>query len=397
MPNQIKVFVVDINNKPCLPCTSARARLLLKQKKAVVLCVLPFTIKLNYEIQKPVGSFTVGIDDGAKYVGIAIINEYKHEAVFGGTIRLRQDVTRKVTQRRLYRRNRRARKTRYRQVRFNNRSKKGNSPTIRNKKDAIIRTILYISKQINITKAVVEQGMFDTSSMRKNKKLIGKEYQQSDFEGENQKAKVRWRDNYECQKCFSKEFLQVHHIIQRKDGGTNTFDNLITLCEQCHKDIHSGLWKSEKNPKHFKYPAHLQQGKQYLLNILNKIVDSVDVVFGWQTYSWRKSLNLTKEHYNDAISMICKQNIPSIIFTACYIVPKRRKVWNSNPTKTCLEKNGFKHGDLVKAVRLKKTYRGVIRSLKEKQICIKIKNDDNFSVSYNKTKLLYRFNKLQFY
>lgn len=397
MPHkQIKVFVVDKFNRPCLPCTSARARLLLKQNKATVLAVLPFAIKLNYEVKNPIGSFTIGIDDGAKEVGIALVNEKTNEVVFGGTIRLRQDVKRKMTQRKMYRVSRRARKTRYRMARFNNRSKKGNSPTIRTKKDSIMRTVLYLSKCLNITKGVVEQGMFDISSLAKGKKLNGKEYQQSDFEGENQKAKVRWRDKYECQKCFGKDFLQIHHIIERKNGGTNALNNLITLCKECHRDLHSGLWRIEKSTKHFKYPSHLQQGKNYLLNTLNKIINEVKIVYGWQTSKWRKNLNLTKEHYNDAIAMACKERLPLLSFKDYLIIPKRKKIWENNPTKTCVEKNGFKHGDLVKAVRTKIAHKGIIRSLKRRAICIKTKDSDNFEVSYSKTKLLYRFGSIQF-
>lgn len=60
---------------------------------------------------------------------------------------------------------------------------------------------------------------------------------------------VMARDNYECRVCGKSSFspvdnsadfdkihfqLEVHHIIPRKDGGTDSFDNLITLCEDCH-------------------------------------------------------------------------------------------------------------------------------------------------------------------
>jgi hypothetical protein len=37
---------------------------LLDQGKATVKQVVPFTIQLNYEIENPVGSFEVGVDDG---------------------------------------------------------------------------------------------------------------------------------------------------------------------------------------------------------------------------------------------------------------------------------------------------------------------------------------------
>src|SRR3989339_243751 len=379
---QIKVFVIDSKNKPCLPCSSARTRLLLRQNKATVLTVLPFAIKLNHEIQNPVGSFTVGIDDGAKEVGIAIVNSLNHEVVFRGIIRLRQDVKRKMTQRKMYRTSRRSRKTRYRKPRFNNRNKKGNAPTIRTKKDSIIRTILYLNKQINITKAIVEQGIFDTSSMAKGKALEGKEYQQSEFEGENKKAKVKWRDKYECQHCYGKTHLQVHHITPRSNGGTDTFYNLITLCERCHKDLHLGGWQIEKVPKHFKYPAHLQQGKNYLFNNLKQITNNVEVVFGWQTSQWRKMLGLPKEHYHDAIAMACKSIMPMLSFKDYLIIPKRKKIWENNPSKTCTEKRGFMHGDLVKSTRNKIAYSGIIKSLNKNKICIKMKGNDNFEVRY---------------
>lgn len=65
---------------------------------------------------------------------------------------------------------------------------------------------------------------------------------------------VLFRDNYSCRICerssLSNVFteskydklhlnVQVHHIIPRKDGGQDTFSNLITLCEECHRKTFS--------------------------------------------------------------------------------------------------------------------------------------------------------------
>lgn len=47
------------------------------------------------------------------------------------------------------------------------------------------------------------------------------------------------RDNGECQKCGSKQRLQVHHLNyksvfqEEKDLGA-----LVTLCSRCHRKIH---------------------------------------------------------------------------------------------------------------------------------------------------------------
>ncbi len=62
-------------------------------------------------------------------------------------------------------------------------------------------------------------------------------------------ASVLTRDGYSCRVCGKSSIepvnsstgyhkvhfgLEVHHIIPRKDGGSDNFQNLITLCEECH-------------------------------------------------------------------------------------------------------------------------------------------------------------------
>lgn len=56
------------------------------------------------------------------------------------------------------------------------------------------------------------------------------------------------RDNFRCTHCgwsrdmLSKDdprkMLELHHKQQHKDGGENTVENLTTLCNVCHDDIH---------------------------------------------------------------------------------------------------------------------------------------------------------------
>jgi len=381
------VFVIDGEGTPLLPTNSARARILLKQGKAKVYSVVPFTIQLNRKIVNPVGEFKLGIDDGAKEVGISIA--HKNNVVFAGNIKLRQDVSRKVLQRSQYRRTRRSRKLRHRQARFLNRGTKGwIPPSIKQKKDSIIRVVNDLKKRINITECVVEQGRFDTSSMAKGYKLIGREYQKSDYEGNTWRQKVLWRDNYKCQYCGATENLQVHHIIYKSKGGSNSISNGITLCKTCHSNLHKGLFSLTIKPKQFKYPAYLQQGKWYLFNELKKLFSKVNVCYGWMTAKARKTLGLEKDHHYDASAMIGANNY---MCKPRMIIPRRTKVWEDNPTKTCTEKNGFKHWDIVKAEHKRLgIVIGSIRSLKSKCITLRTNFDDNFPVSYSKTKLLWR-------
>ena len=113
------------------------------------------------------------------------------------------------------------------------------------------------------------------------------------------------------------------------------------------------------------------------------------------TASWKKQIQLDKSHANDAIAMVCKDHSPSINSLNWMIKPRRTKVWGNNPTKTCTEKNGFKHFDIVKAShRTKGVVVGSVRSLKARVITLRTKWDNDFSVSYSKTKLLQRSNGL---
>ena len=42
-----------------------------------------------------------------------------------------------------------------------------------------------------------------------------------------------------CQLCGSTNYLQRHHIFYRSQGGLTIKENLIVLCDRCHKLVHS--------------------------------------------------------------------------------------------------------------------------------------------------------------
>jgi 5-methylcytosine-specific restriction endonuclease McrA len=48
------------------------------------------------------------------------------------------------------------------------------------------------------------------------------------------------RDNYKCVQCGSVYRIQVHHIKEMAEGGSNNANNLITLCYHCHMKKHEG-------------------------------------------------------------------------------------------------------------------------------------------------------------
>ena len=91
---------------------------MLKAGKAVVARRTPFTIKLTIATGETKQDVTLGVDAGAKHLGLSATTE--KEEVFASEVELRQDITELLAARLSLRRGRRHRKTRYRAPRFNN-------------------------------------------------------------------------------------------------------------------------------------------------------------------------------------------------------------------------------------------------------------------------------------
>lgn len=72
------------------------------------------------------------------------------------------------------------------------------------------------------------------------------------------RATILKRDNYECQHCKKKVWLRqivkathVHHIKELRDYPELALDddNLISLCFNCHEEVHDRNEKNRKQPK----------------------------------------------------------------------------------------------------------------------------------------------------
>ena len=237
------VYVLNINGQPLMPTQRhGKVRRLLKAEKAKVIKRCPFTIQLLYETQDNVQPVSLGVDAGSKYIGISATTE--EIVLYEAEIELRNDIVKLLSDRREQRRGRRNRKTRYRKPRFNNRRRKDGwlAPSVQNKVDSHLTAIRKVYEILPVTKVIVEVASFDIQKI-KNLDIKGTEYQKGEQLGFwNVREYVLWRDNHTCQCCKGKskdKVLNVHHIESRKTGG-NAPNNLITLCETCHKEYHNG-------------------------------------------------------------------------------------------------------------------------------------------------------------
>jgi len=50
--------------------------------------------------------------------------------------------------------------------------------------------------------------------------------------------RVLERDHWRCQNCGSMRRLQIHHREFRSHRGSDSEENLITLCDACHRRSH---------------------------------------------------------------------------------------------------------------------------------------------------------------
>ena len=300
----MKVFVLSRDGRPLLPTTPCRARHLIKAGEAEVVKRTPFYIRMLIETSEVIQNVTLGVDAGSKHVGFSASTE--KEELFNAEMTLRDDIPQLMTARRQSRRIRRNR-LRYRKPRFNNRRRHDGwlTPTMETKIRSHVNAIDDICSILPVSKIVVETTSFDIQKI-KNEDIEGKQYQEGEQMGyANVKAYVKARDNYTCWACGAHEPLHVHHIVQRKDGGSDRPANLITLCKKCHENHHNGkrlLNIPFPENRGFKGATEMNTMRWFLLDRLRKVHSDIPVeqTYGYVTNWNRNQLGLEKNHINDA-------------------------------------------------------------------------------------------------
>jgi hypothetical protein len=294
------VFVLSINGKPLMPCTSTKARHLLEGGKAHVVKQNPFVIKLNFECENQVQDCSLGIDSGFKNIGFSAITDKKE--IVAGTLLLDQRTSERLIEKRMYRRGRRSRLW-YRKPRFNNRKTAIGylPPSTQRRFNTHITLINKLKKLLPIKNVVIEVGNFDIQKIE-NPDIAGIQYQQGSlFEYQNMRSFLMFREQGRCQLC-GKEFskgnsFHIHHIISRSNGGIDREKNLALLHERCHKKLHKNkLYDVLKKNKVYKDATFMS----IIRNKFRNILSNCKLIYGNETFVKRNILRLEKSHYNDA-------------------------------------------------------------------------------------------------
>ena len=304
------VYVLDKGGKPLMPTErTAWVAYALKHGEAKVVRREPFTIQLLRDSTGYLQAVTLGVDTGSRHIGLSASTERKE--LYSAQVELRDDVSELLTARREFRRGRRGRRHNwYRPARWANRAnEKGNvalPPSIKHKADSHIRAIRFVCRLLPISKIVVEIGKFDSQKLM-TPEIHNEQYQQGTLAGwENLKAYAKYRDGYKCRVCGKSKHkdgarLEVHHIIRKADGGTDVPENVVTLCEDCHKAHHRGERKLKlKKPPQHKGEAHMNAMRNRLMREIYSFDVKVRFTYGYKTALARRDHGIEKSHSSDA-------------------------------------------------------------------------------------------------
>lgn len=311
------VYVLDVNGLPLMPTERCGyVRQLLKSNKAQVVSGNPFTIQLLYETENNTQDIDLKIDAGYQHIGISACTDNKE--LFSGELKLLENQSKRLDDRRAYRHTRRNR-LRHRKPRFDNRRRPDQwlAPSIQHKLDSHKKVIRKLMCLLPITKIYVETANFDIQALKKPS-ISGEKYQKGEmYDFRNLREYTFYRDGYTCQICGKNAFrdgavLRMHHIGYWKNDHSNTPANTLTLCSKCHtsRNHQKGqiLYGLQPKQKSFKPETFMSTVRRMLITQLrDEYTISAVETFGYLTKSKRIDLQLDKKHYNDAYCIGDKQ------------------------------------------------------------------------------------------
>lgn len=246
-----RVFVLDKRKKPLDPTSPARARKLLKKRRARVHKLVPFTIRLTDRLLEDsvVHDHTIGIDPGSKTTGIALFRDTEVANTDTGELTTDRTglflmelnhrgsmVSKKLGQRANYRRGRRSRNLRYRAPRFDNRSRPKGwlPPSLQHRVDTTMTQVHRFQKLLPVTGIAYEAVRFDTQKLERPE-ITGVQYQQGELFGFEVREYLLTKYGNTCVYCDTTDtVLNLDHVVPRAAGGSNRVSNLVTSCIKCN-------------------------------------------------------------------------------------------------------------------------------------------------------------------
>lgn len=306
-----QVFVLDVEKRPLNHIHPARARILLRQRKAAVLRIYPFTIILKRAApDADCPPLRLKLDPGSKTTGLAVVNDMTGTVVFAAELHHRGAVIKKgLDQRRAVRGSRRHRKTRHRAPRFQNRRRPAGwlPPSLQSRVANVQTWVARLCRLAPITALSLELIKFDTQQLQ-NPEISGVEYQQGELIGFEVREYLLEKWGRRCAYCGATGVpLQVEHIVPRSRGGTDRVSNLTLACAPCNQAKgdhtaaefgHPGIQAQARQP--LKDAAAVNTTRWALYRALGATGLPVETGSGGRTKFNRTQRGLPKTHWLDA-------------------------------------------------------------------------------------------------
>ena len=303
------VFVLDNHQRPLKPVHPAVARQMLTAKQAAVFRRYPLTIICHVGVSTGAASpLRLKIDPASKTTGLAILDE--HRVIWIAALTHRgQHIQAALDTRRVVRRSRRQRHTRYRQPRFDNRSRPEGwmAPSLQSRVENVMTWVARLTRYARIAALSQELVRFDIQRMQ-HAEIAGVEYQQGELAGYEVREYLLEQWQRTCAYCHKTGVpLQVEHIIPKARGGSDRVANLTLACAPCNTR------KGTHTAAEFGFPHVQAQAKQplqdaaavhttrwALYEALKGTGLPVETGTGGRTKYNRTRLNIAKSHWGDA-------------------------------------------------------------------------------------------------
>jgi 5-methylcytosine-specific restriction endonuclease McrA len=231
------VFVVDTAHRPLSPCHPARARRLLTDGKAAVWRRYPFTIIVQRVVtDAQPAPLRVKIDPGSTLTGLALLNDHTGRVAWAAELPHRsQRIRDALLARKVLRPGRRQRHSRYRPVRFDNRSRPDGwaPPSLESRISNVVTEVKRLQRRVPIGAVSQELVRFDTQLME-HPAVSGTEYQQGELAGYEVREYLLERFDRTCAYCGAAGLpLRIEHVAPKAPGGSNRISNLAIACDRC--------------------------------------------------------------------------------------------------------------------------------------------------------------------
>ncbi len=386
-----------------MPCHPARARALLAKGKAVVFRQAPFTIILTEREDGICQDLSLKIDPGSKTTGVALVADFNNSdcVVWAAHLKHRGAAIKKaLDQRRVIRRGRRSRHTRYRAPRFENRTRPSGwlPPSIQSRVNQVLHLGQRLSRIAPVTSIAVETVRFDIQKLE-DPEISGAAYQQGSLFGYEVREYLLEKWGRKCVYCGATDVrLEIDHIVPKSSGGTDAVRNLTICCRSCNeKKGNQALQDFLKHPEKvtqilssskqtFKDAAAVNASRLAIGNALFSIGKPISFWSGGLTKYNRQMQNLPKDHWLDAACVGDQGDSLTIPdkFSVLEIAAKgrgsRQKClvdrfgFPRGSSKTKKRVLGFQTGDLVCAIVPSGKKQGRYRG------CVAVRATGNFNI-----------------